>query len=79
MALTRDGVESRLHDFHRAWVFGWVKFIRPKRFSEAGDLMGYLTKLAGEGKKGWRDKEGKDEGGAEGKWIFFPKNQKELG
>jgi len=46
-ALKADGVEPRFHDFYRSWVLGFVKFIKPKKFSEVGvvDVENFLSKL----------------------------------
>ena len=56
MALTVAGVEPRMHDYCRGWVWGFLGFIKPAKFSQAenGQVEGYLQKLAGEGKEIWQ-------------------------
>ena len=56
MALKVAGVEPRMHEFCRGWVFGFLGFIKPAKFSQAGigHVEGYLQKLAGEGKEIWQ-------------------------
>jgi len=56
MALKQAGVEPRMHDFCRAWVWGFLGFIKLGRFHQAGIgyVEGYLQKLAGEGKEIWQ-------------------------
>jgi len=68
MALKRRGVEPRFQDYYRAWVLGFLGFIKPKGFVEAGeeDVRGFLRKLAGEGKKEWQVRQAE-----EGVRVFF--------
>ena len=56
MALKARGVELRFQDYYRAWVLGFLGYIKPRRFEEAvaDDVRGVLEKLAGEGKKEWQ-------------------------
>ena len=56
MALTVAGVEPRMHDFCRGWILGFLGFIKPSKFSQAGigQVEAYLQKLAGEGKQIWQ-------------------------
>lgn len=42
------------HEFCRAWMRGFVAFIKPKGFTEAGLGETYLAKLDGSGKKSWQ-------------------------
>ena len=62
MALTVAGVEPRMHDFCRGWILGFMGFIKPTRFSQAGlgDMEGFLQKLAGEGKEIWQVKQAEE-------------------
>ena len=56
MALKIAGVEPRMHEYCRGWVFGFLGFIKPAKFSQAelGQVEGYLQRLAGESKKIWQ-------------------------
>jgi len=56
MALKRRGVEPRCHDFYRGWVLAFIKFIRPKKFSEANqeDVENFLVEMAASDKKIWQ-------------------------
>ena len=56
MALKIAGVEPRMHEYCRGWVFGFLGFIKPAKFSQAepGHVEGYLQRLAGESKKIWQ-------------------------
>jgi hypothetical protein len=49
-------MDPQKHEFCRAWVRGFLAFIKPKGFVEAGceDVESYLTKLSREGKKEWQ-------------------------
>jgi len=62
MALTVAGVEPRMHDFCRGWILGFMGFIKPTKFSQAGlsDMEGFLQKLAGEGKEIWQVKQAEE-------------------
>jgi hypothetical protein len=71
MALKVAGVEPRMHEFCRGWVFG---FIKPAKYSQAelGQVEGYLQKLAGEGKKIWQVRQAAEpfQGYFTGKGVF---------
>jgi hypothetical protein len=47
MALMTSGVEPRMHDSCRSWILGFLKFIKPRRHTEAmaKDVEEFLTKL----------------------------------
>jgi len=68
MALKQRGVESRFQDYYRAWVWGFLSFLKPRRFEEAGtdDARLFLERLAGEGKKEWQLRQAE-----EGVRVFF--------
>ena len=56
LALTQRGVEVRSHNFYRAWVLGFIRFLKPRAFAEsgAGDVKEFLSKLGKEGKGAWQ-------------------------
>ena len=68
IALKQRGVEPRFQDFYRAWVLGFMGFIKPRKYVVAtpDDLKGFLEKLSGEGKKEWQLRQAE-----EGLRVFF--------
>ncbi|HEY5813386.1 MAG TPA: phage integrase N-terminal SAM-like domain-containing protein, partial [Terrimicrobiaceae bacterium] len=56
MALTASGVEQKMHDYCRGWVLGFLKFIKPRKHSQAmaEDVEEFLAKLRAESKKDWQ-------------------------
>ncbi|MFA7233273.1 MAG: integron integrase [Terrimicrobiaceae bacterium] len=68
MALKQRGVEPRFQEYYRAWVWGFLGFIKPRKFeqAEADDVRQFLGKLAGEGKKEWQLRQAE-----EGVRVFF--------
>jgi integron integrase len=56
MALKRRGVEPRYHDYYRGWVLAFIKFIRPKKFSEANqaDVEEFLAEMTTSDKQIWQ-------------------------
>lgn len=68
MALKQRGVEPRFQDYYRAWVWGFLSFIKPRKFQEAGrdDVRLFLERLSGEGKKEWQLRQTE-----EGLRVFF--------
>lgn len=56
MALRQAGVDPRMHDYCRAWMLGFLGYLKPKRFSqvEAADVRGYLQRVADGGKQLWQ-------------------------
>jgi len=55
-ALTQAGVDPRMQDFCRGWVLGFIGFIKPKRFLQAGytDVENYLRLLTAQSKTRWQ-------------------------
>ena len=68
MALKNRGVEPRFQDYYRAWVLGFLGFIKPKKYeaATADDVREFLEKLSGEGKKEWQLRQAE-----EGVRVFF--------
>ena len=68
MALKQRGVEPRFQDYYRTWVWGFLSFIKPRKFEEAGkdDVRLFLERLSGEGKKEWQLRQTE-----EGLRVFF--------
>ena len=68
MALKRRGVEPRFQEYYRAWVWGFLSFIKPRKYREAvaDDVRLFLGKLGGEGKKEWQVRQAE-----EGVRVFF--------
>jgi len=68
MALKQRGVEPRFQEYYRAWVLGFLGYIKPRKIAEASaeDVSGFLGKLAGEGKKEWQMRQAE-----EGVRVFF--------
>ena len=68
MALKQRGVEPRLQDYYRAWVWGFLSFIKPRKFAEGNsdDVRQFLELLATEGKKEWQMRQAE-----EGVRVFF--------
>ena len=56
LALKVAGVEPEAHDFCRAWILGFLGFIKPARFSQVGvdAVEEYLQNLAEKGKEKWQ-------------------------
>ncbi len=68
MALKQRGVEPRFQEYYRAWVLGFLGFIKPKRSQDANAdaVRSFLEKLALEGKKEWQLRQAE-----EGVQVFF--------
>ena len=68
MALKNRGVEPRFQDYYRAWVLGFLGFIKPKKYevATADDVREFLEKLSGESKKEWQLRQAE-----EGVRVFF--------
>ncbi len=68
MALKQRGVEPRFQEYYRAWVLGFLSFIKPRKFEEAKseEVGGFLRKLGSEGKKEWQLRQAE-----EGIRVFF--------
>jgi len=68
MALKARGVEPRFQDYYRAWVLGFLGFLKPAKLNEAeaGDVKSFLEKLLLEGKKEWQVRQAE-----EGLRVFF--------
>ena len=68
MALKNRGVEPRFQDYYRAWVLGFLGFIKPKKYevAKADDVREFVEKLSGEGKKEWQLRQAE-----EGVRVFF--------
>jgi integron integrase len=51
-----------MHDYGRGWVWGFLGFIKPARFSQAelSGVEGYLQHLAGSGKEIWQVKQAEE-------------------
>lgn len=62
MALKVAGVEPRMHDYCRGWVWKFLGFIKPAKFSQAelGQVEGYLQRLTGEGKEIWQARQAEE-------------------
>jgi len=62
MALKVAGVEPKMHDYCRGWVWGLLGNIRPKKFYQAveSDIRGYLIRLADGGKELWQVKQAEE-------------------
>lgn len=68
MALKQRGVEPRFQEYYRAWVLGFLSFIKPRKYVEAKseEVGAFLRKLGGEGKKEWQLRQAE-----EGIRVFF--------
>ncbi len=68
MALKLRGVEPRFQDYYRAWVWGFLSFLKPRKYEEADieDVNQFLELLAREGKKEWQLRQAE-----EGLRVFF--------
>jgi len=68
MALTQAGVEPKTHDYCRAWVLGFLSFLKPVKFfqAEVCHIERYLAFLAGQEKELWQVKQAE-----QGLRVFF--------
>lgn len=68
MALKQMGVEPRFGEYYRAWVLGFLGFIKPRRYEEVktDEVREFLRKMAGDGKKEWQLRQAE-----EGLRVFF--------
>jgi integron integrase len=68
MALKARGIEPRFQEYYRAWVLGFLGFLKPGKLevATADDVRRFLEKLHGEGKKEWQFRQAE-----EGVRVFF--------